>query len=610
MNVLTVMPDIHAIAAAIFGLVGHALVFGTLAAALTWLLVKVLRRRLAPALEAALWSIVLIKFLVPIGPSSSFSLAASCERLTRLAVPAASAGAGLEGIEAASDVNAAPVTGLADRFSSRPAHWATLVVATYLLGVVALTIFRVRSYHVFRNRCLALPEADRRTRALVRDVCLRLGARRMPLVRIGEPDQAPLVAGFLRPILVLSPLHFVRPDEVETVIVHEVAHLRRGDLLVRCLQCVAGTVLFFWPVVGWVSRRIDWAREHACDEWALRHGPLSASQYARCLLSAARPQPSFRLAYRPACMAGNPSTIERRIDVILSITSRSSRRPIRGLLTACLLVAWGGFTLTGVAKDTPGGEYADTWEDMQRHADQVYAYINQYATADSDGDGEISKQECWAFVAIAAMQQPDAILKRYPGADVDKDGELDLMEAHDYFRGDWDLTHLFDKIKQASEKALKAGNEERAQSIKAGAKAKEMAVYHVALDRRVEVLEMMPAEPSAKTVQALSEKIAKAEAQRAAEKVKKQKKGGLDGELGKIHELKKKAAALRQKAEQADGRKSEKLLAEADDIEKQAALLKNKLCDGLRSKIAKLEQAGKHDKAAELKDVLAKLEQG
>ncbi len=68
--------------------------------------------------------------------------------------------------------------------------------------------------------------------------------------------------------------------------VHEVTHLRRGDPWLRCLQWIAGTVLFFWPVVAWVNRHIDLAREHACDRWALRHGKLCASEYARCLLEA------------------------------------------------------------------------------------------------------------------------------------------------------------------------------------------------------------------------------------------------------------------------------------------------------------------------------------
>ena len=70
--------DAHNVASGIFDWIGQALLFGTVLAGLTSLLTRVLRRRLRPAFEAALWSVVLIKFLVPTGPPCSFSLASVC----------------------------------------------------------------------------------------------------------------------------------------------------------------------------------------------------------------------------------------------------------------------------------------------------------------------------------------------------------------------------------------------------------------------------------------------------------------------------------------------------------------------------------------------------
>ena len=186
-----------------------------------------------------------------------------------------------------------------------------LVAALYLACATGLLVVRVRSYRALVARCRALLPADQATCNLVASVCRRLGVQRVPSVRISEEVPAPFVMGIFRPLLILSRRQLVRPDELETVVVHEVTHLRRGDLFVRYLQWTAGTVLFFWPVVAWVNRRIDAALEHACDEWALRYGRLTAGEYARCLLRAIRPMRSHRFAYEPAYMAAHPAMLER-----------------------------------------------------------------------------------------------------------------------------------------------------------------------------------------------------------------------------------------------------------------------------------------------------------
>ena len=218
-----------------------------------------------------------------------------------------------------------------------------------LAATLGVLIVRTQRQRALLARCRDLPRADESVHSLVRAVCRRLGVRRVPSVRISDESSAPFVLGLVHPLLVLSHRQLVRPDELETVIVHEVAHLRRGDLLVRHLQWIAGALLFFWPVVAWVNRRIDAARECACDEWALRHGKLGPGDYARCLLRAVQPARLAWLTCHPAGMAANHTTIERRIDMILESPHRPLRRPAWGLLTCAFLLGWGVFALAGAA---------------------------------------------------------------------------------------------------------------------------------------------------------------------------------------------------------------------------------------------------------------------
>ncbi|MGD8453938.1 MAG: M56 family metallopeptidase [Phycisphaerae bacterium] len=612
MPIARMMHDLSAASATLLAGLGQALLCGTLLALLTWVVLRPLHQRVWPGLEVALWTIVLVKFIVPVGPAWSWSLASVLDPISPTAPGQASL---LDVFEfgAADTLSAAPAAG--EVLPAAPAaptwHWGTVLAGLYVLIVAVLALVRLRSYRLFRARCHALPAADEDTEALVRQVCRRLGVWPAPLVRMSESMRAPFVLGFVRPILVLSCRQLVRPDELETVIVHEVTHLRRGDMLVRLLQWFAGTLLFFWPVVAWVNRRIDRAREHACDEWALRHGKLTAGQYARCLLAAVQPVYEPRWAYRPACMAGSPSTIERRIDVILTTSCRPARRPVWGLLTLALALVWGGFVLTGAAgtkdqgkKDTP--KYGSTEQEMRKHADVLFARINEFGTGDIDGDGQVDKVECWAFVTAVVMQDPAAVLAEYPEADLDEDGELTMVEAYQFARGDQVIQALQKKMQAAAEK--EGGDAVKVKVVKGEMSPAEVDAYHFILDRRDHLLDLVKVAPTAVQVKGIADKMAKIEAEKAvlaeAGPIIK-----LHAVVGTVSALQQKAAELRAKAAELDGDAAAKYEAKAADLDRQATEMKEKATQALIEHIKKLEVAGKTEEATEMKEILAKLQE-
>jgi hypothetical protein len=478
------------------------------------------------------------------------------------------------------------------------------VTAIYLAGALSMLMIRLQGYRRWLARCRAYPEADEGTRRLVNKVCQRLKVRRVPAIRISDATPAPFVMGFLRPLLVLSRRQLVRPEELETVIVHEVTHFRRGDLLMRFFQCLAGILFFFWPVVAWVNRRIDTAREHACDEWALSHGKLTPGEYARCLLNAVRPL-QRSLAWQPACMAGNARTIERRIDVILEANSRLRRRRIWGLLVAVSLVAWGGFVLTGPAQaqdksDPNDAKYLPTEQSMRAHAKEVFARINEYAGGDLNDDGEVTKEECWAYVTAAVLQNSAAVLAKYPQADQNKDGELEFKEAFLFARGDDVIEGLHKKLDSKKKALSETKDEEAVKEFKAKVYAAEMEAWHFILDRRDQLLDMMSTRPTVAQVEAATQEMIKLGAKAEQDK--------LAGALARIAELEKEAQALLTKAAKADDATAAKLEAKAAKLAEEAAKLREGVAAKLKDKIAALEAKGEVAKAEELKAQLAELE--
>ena len=81
----------------------------------------------------------------------------------------------------------------------------------------------------------------------------------------------PLVAGYLRPVILvpLDLLSGMPPGQVEAILLHELAHIRRRDYLVNLLQAATENLLFYHPAVWWVSGVIRAEREHCCDDLAV-----------------------------------------------------------------------------------------------------------------------------------------------------------------------------------------------------------------------------------------------------------------------------------------------------------------------------------------------------
>jgi beta-lactamase regulating signal transducer with metallopeptidase domain len=83
--------------------------------------------------------------------------------------------------------------------------------------------------------------------------------------------EVPTVIGCLRPVILVpaSALTGLSAPQLEAILAHELAHIRRHDYLCNLLQSVAETVLFYHPAVWWLSGRVRVEREHACDDLAV-----------------------------------------------------------------------------------------------------------------------------------------------------------------------------------------------------------------------------------------------------------------------------------------------------------------------------------------------------
>src|SRR5467141_1510733 len=159
---------------------------------------------------------------------------------------------------------------------------------------------------------------------------------------------APAVLGWFRPVVLLPMRALTGMDEqqIEAVIAHELAHIRRLDCFVNLFQIAAETLLFYHPAVWWVSQRIRAERENCCDDEAIAICG-DAVNYARALTL----MEEWRTA--PALMmAANRSPLAERVVRVLGWDGAAARIRVAGLAGSfvCLLGALlAGNAFLGVA---------------------------------------------------------------------------------------------------------------------------------------------------------------------------------------------------------------------------------------------------------------------
>lgn len=402
-------------------MVVNGLVHGTALAIITAVLCATVLRRARPALIAALWTIVLIKFAVPLGPEVPVSIDGAYDALVSSGDSGATATYG-------------PMAGVATAEAGTSAGggasvwWLAAQMALFALyaGIVVWRLGR----HWTRQRAVnrqagALALAGDDLRGVVERCARVLGLRRVPTTRVSEVAGTPYVVGLVSPAVVVPSWLLERPAELEASLLHELAHLRRRDTWVRAVQLAVGSLLFFWPVVSWVNRRIDRSRELACDQWAIARGSLSARDYARMLVAMTK-RAQWPDAAEPAmALLGGPRLLELRVDSAL----KSRPNPRLGMATGIAVLMWAVVSLGNAADASAQSPAHDPYCGIQ--PELIAEILNQHPDADIDGDGDLSRDEACALQRKIRREAVDLWFSPLPDAGlnlgVDREDYLDQL---------------------------------------------------------------------------------------------------------------------------------------------------------------------------------------
>jgi beta-lactamase regulating signal transducer with metallopeptidase domain len=167
-----------------------------------------------------------------------------------------------------------------------PGTWGPLLFLAWLLAVAAAILrlayglWRLRS---LRSSCIAIDPAQ--LDPTIQKTVAAISSLRPVTLAASENVSVPAALGFFKPMIVLPAwaLRELPPDELNIILLHEFAHLRRWDDWTNLLQKVVRALFLFHPAVWWIDRRLALEREMACDDEVLAQTD-NPRGYAKCLI--------------------------------------------------------------------------------------------------------------------------------------------------------------------------------------------------------------------------------------------------------------------------------------------------------------------------------------
>jgi beta-lactamase regulating signal transducer with metallopeptidase domain/uncharacterized GH25 family protein len=234
--------------------------------------------------------------------------------------------------------------------------WQTWALGTWLMGSIlmlirmAMTMVGARQ---LRRQCCRLEQGD--ILELVESLCTQMHITRPVPVFVSEHLSVPGVIGCIWPTLLLpvSVTTGIPTEDLKAILSHELNHIKRYDYLVNVFQMVIEALLFFNPMIWWISRQIRIEREACCDAASIA---LTGQRlkYAEVLVAWTARLRENALASGVTGFAGqeNSSTV---VDRIKRITLAGHRPRLNiswpmagvtiGLSLLCLIGLWQGTNL-------------------------------------------------------------------------------------------------------------------------------------------------------------------------------------------------------------------------------------------------------------------------
>lgn len=216
---------------------------------------------------------------------------------------------------------------------------ASIVYLSLLIFPILRFIKNYRYVQIIRRYGLSKIDID--SKLFVKRTASLLGIKRKVQIWVSELVSSPVTIGFLKPVILvpMAAINQLTPQQLEAVLLHELAHIKRFDYFINLLINSIRTILYFNPFVKAFIKIIETEREKSCDEMVIQF-QYNSHEYASALLELEKVNHSQRLLALSA--AGNKNDLLHRIENILNVPKKSivNVRKITGLaFTVCFIIS-------------------------------------------------------------------------------------------------------------------------------------------------------------------------------------------------------------------------------------------------------------------------------
>jgi len=238
---------------------------------------------------------------------------------------------------------ATPVADAASRSAMATSSWqlllGTLLPWRVLGWAIGAGVLGARVYRQWRwlRRMLAAAEQLPEWQSRARQFADRLGLRRMVPVLASVRIATPTLVGWVKPavVLPLAVLARMPPAQIDLVLAHELAHLKRLDHVANLFQVVLETLFFYHPAVHWVSREARNERELCCDALALRVTGGERRDFVAVLAGLEE----FRAGHAGLVLAASGGVLVERAWFIAGGVPQRRHLHLRGSLAVAVVIA-------------------------------------------------------------------------------------------------------------------------------------------------------------------------------------------------------------------------------------------------------------------------------
>jgi beta-lactamase regulating signal transducer with metallopeptidase domain len=165
--------------------------------------------------------------------------------------------------------------------------WFPVLIVIYIAGVGVMTIKLVMDLVQLQQiRKNQVSPIDPAWEKYLQKLATQLSISRKVSLLISQHIQVPVMIGFLKPVILLPVTMFnnLTAEQLEAILLHELAHIKRNDYLLNIFQSIIETILFFNPFIWWISKNIRLEREHCCDDLVIA-GKVQPLHYAKALVA-------------------------------------------------------------------------------------------------------------------------------------------------------------------------------------------------------------------------------------------------------------------------------------------------------------------------------------